>query len=153
RLLDFQGHHVIRQNHVGDWGTPFGMLIEHLLDERAAGRDSTVRELVGFYQTARARFETDPAFAARARPRVVVLQSGDGETLGLWRRLIDVSVEHFSEIYARLGVTLRPEDVAGESRYNAELPAVVADLERAGLARPSAGAICVFLPGFTGRDG
>src|SRR5262249_19571773 len=141
RLLDFQGHHVIRQNHVGDWGTPFGMLIEPLLDERAAGRDSTVRELVGFYQTARARFETDPAFAARARRRVVLLQSGDAETLALWRRLIDVSVSHFSEVYDRLGVTLRPEDVAGESRYNAELADVVAELERAGLARESEGAL------------
>jgi arginyl-tRNA synthetase len=153
RLLEFQGHRVIRQNHVGDWGTPFGMLIEHLLDERAAGRDSTVRELVGFYQAARARFEADPAFAERTRRRVVLLQGGDQETLALWRRLIDLSVEHFSTLYEQLGVTLRPEDVAGESRYNADLPAVVADLERAGLARPSAGAICVFLPGFTGRDG
>jgi arginyl-tRNA synthetase len=153
RLLEFQGHRVIRQNHVGDWGTPFGLLIEHLLDERAAGRDKTVRELVAFYQTARARFETDPAFAERARQRVVLLQGSDPETLALWRRLIDVSVEHFSALYAQLGVTLRPEDIAGESRYNDDLAAVVADLERAGLARPSQGAICVFLPGFTGRDG
>jgi arginyl-tRNA synthetase len=153
RLLEFQGHRVIRQNHVGDWGTPFGMLIEHLLDERAAGRDSSVRELVGFYQVARARFEAEPAFTERARRRVVLLQRGDPETLALWQRLVDVSVEHFAALYARLGVTLRPADVAGESRYNADLPGVVADLERAGLARPSQGAICVFLPGVTGRDG
>ncbi len=153
RLLEFQGHRVIRQNHVGDWGTPFGMLIEHLLDERTGGRDSTVRELVAFYQAARARFDGDAAFAERARQRVVLLQGGDPDTLALWRRLIDLSVEHFSALYAQLGVTLRPGDVAGESAYNAALPAVVADLERAGIARPSQGAICVFLPGFTGRDG
>jgi arginyl-tRNA synthetase len=153
RLLAFQGHRVIRQNHIGDWGTPFGMLIEHLLDERAAGRDSTVRELVSFYQVARARFDTEPAFAERARRRVVLLQGGDADTLALWQRLIDVSVEHFSELYAQLGVTLTPDDVAGESRYNAELAAVTADLERAGIARMSEGALCVFLPGFTGRQG
>jgi arginyl-tRNA synthetase len=153
RLLAFQDHRVIRQNHVGDWGTPFGMLIEHLRDEHAEGRAASVAELVGFYQAARARFDGDPAFADRARHRVVLLQADDPETLALWRRLVDLSVAHFSALYETLGVTLRPDDVAGESRYNAALPAVVADLERLGLARPSEGAICVFLPGFTGRDG
>ena len=153
RLLDFAGDRVIRQNHVGDWGTPFGMLIEHLLDEQAAGRDSTVRELAEFYRAARARFDGDATFAERARHRVVLLQGGDATTLAHWRRLVDASIEHFSALYDQLGVTLRPEDVAGESRYNDALATVVADLERAGLARPSEGAICVFLPGFTGRDG
>jgi arginyl-tRNA synthetase len=153
RLLEFQGHRVIRQNHVGDWGTPFGMLIEHLLDERATGPESTVSELAAFYQAARARFDADPAFADRARRRVVLLQGGDAETLALWHRLIDVSVEHFSALYDKLGVTLRPEDVAGESRYNDQLADVAAELESKGLARPSEGALCVFLPGFTGRDG
>jgi arginyl-tRNA synthetase len=153
RLLEFEGDRVIRQNHVGDWGTPFGMLIEHLLDERATGHEAGVRELVAFYQAARAKFDADPAFAERARRRVVLLQGGDTETLALWHRLIDVSVAHFSEMYERLGVTLRPEDVAGESRYNAELPDVVAKLQRAGLARESEGALCVFPPGFTTREG
>ncbi len=153
RLLDFEGHRVVRQNHVGDWGTPFGMLIEHLLDERATGHEAGVRELVAFYQAARAKFDADPAFAGRARRRVVLLQSGDAETLALWLRLIDVSVAHFSEVYERLGVSLRPDDVAGESRYSAELSDVAAELERAGLARESEGALCVFLPGFTTRDG
>ena len=153
RLLDFAGDRVIRQNHVGDWGTPFGMLIEHLLDEQAAGRDSTVRELTEFYRAARARFDGDATFAERARHRVVLLQGGDATTLAHWRRLVDASIEHFSALYDQLAVTLRPEDVAGESRYNDALATVVADLERAGLARPSEGAICVFLPGFTGRDG
>jgi len=153
RLLEFEGDRVIRQNHVGDWGTPFGMLIEHLLDERATGHEAGVRELVAFYQAARAKFDADPAFAERARRRVVLLQGGDADTLALWHRLIDVSVAHFSELYERLGVTLRPEDVAGESRYNADLPDVVAELRRAGLARESERALCVFPPGFTTREG
>jgi arginyl-tRNA synthetase len=111
-----------------------------------------VRELGGFYRAARAKFDGDPAFADRARARVVKLQSGDAETLAHWRRLIDVSVEHFTALYTALGVTLRPEDVAGESTYNAVLPDVVAELQKKGLAVESEGAICVFPPGFTGRE-
>src|SRR5262249_34211444 len=111
------------------------------------------RELAEFYRAARARFDGDEPFAERARRRVVLLQSGDPATLALWRRLVDASMDHFAALYDQLGVTLRPEDVAGESRYNDALAAVVSDLERAGLARPSEGAMCVFLPGFTGRDG
>jgi arginyl-tRNA synthetase len=153
RLLEWKGHAVVRQNHIGDWGTPFGMLIEHLLDERASGGEAGVKELVGFYKAARAKFDADPGFAERARKRVVLLQSGDAETLALWRRLIDVSVEHFSGIYERLGVTLRPEHVAGESTYNDLLADVVAELERKGIAKLSEGAVCVFPPGFTGREG
>jgi arginyl-tRNA synthetase len=152
RLLEWQGHTVIRRNHVGDWGTPFGMLIEHLLDERTAGAEAGVRELGAFYRAARAKFDGDPAFADRARRRVVLLQSGDAETLAHWRRLIDVSVEHFSALYAALGVTLRRQDVVGESAYNALLADVVDELQRKGLAVESQGAICVFPPGFAGRD-
>ena len=153
RLLEWQGHAIIRRNHVGDWGTPFGMLIEHLLDERAAGTEAGVRELGAFYRAARAKFDGDPAFAARARGRVVLLQSGDAETLALWRRLIDVSVEHFTALYAALGVTRGRQDVCGESRYAnaATLADVVAELQKKGLAVESEGAICVFPPGFTGR--
>jgi arginyl-tRNA synthetase len=153
RLAEWQGHTVIRRNHVGDWGTPFGMLIEHLLDERTAGTEAGVRELGGFYRAARAKFDGDPAFADRARARVVKLQSGDAETLALWRRLIDVSVEHFTALYDALGVTLRREDVVGESTYNDLLPEIVAELQRKGLAVESEGAICVFPPGFMGREG
>jgi arginyl-tRNA synthetase len=152
RLLEWQGHVVVRRNHVGDWGTPFGMLIEHLLDESAGG-GAGVRELGAFYRAARAKFEGDPAFADRARGRVVLLQSGDAETLAHWRRLIDISVEHFSALYAALGVTLRPADVVGESAYNDELADVVEELVRKGLAVESEGAMCVFPPGFTGREG
>jgi len=154
RLLAWQGHTVIRRNHVGDWGTPFGMLIEHFADVRAEGTEAaSVRELGAFYRAARAKFDGDPAFADRARRRVVLLQSGDAETLAHWRRLIDVSVEHFSALYASLGVTLTPADVVGESAYNALLPDVVDELSRKGLARESQGAMCVFPPGFTGREG
>ena len=153
RLLEWQGHRVIRRNHVGDWGTPFGMLIEQLLDERAAGDEAGVRELGAFYRAARVKFDGDPVFADRARRRVVLLQSGDPETMAHWRRLIEISVEHFSKLYAALGVTLSPADVAGESTYNGLLAGVVAELERKGLARESQGAMCVFLPGFVGRDG
>jgi len=152
RLLEWQGHLVIRRSHVGDWGTPFGMLIENLIDERAAGTEAGVRALGAFYRAARAKFDGDPIFADRARQRVVLLQSGDADTLAHWRRLIDVSIEHFSELYAALGVTLRPQDIVGESQYNQALPGVVAELEEKGLARPSEGAICVFPPGFMGRD-
>ena len=153
RLLERQGHTVIRQNHVGDWGTPFGMLIEHLLDESQAGVEASVKQLVAFYQAARSKFDADPAFAERSRRRVVLLQGGDPETLALWKRLIDLSLDHFNAMYARLGITLRPEDVRGESFYNPVLADVVAELEQKGLARESEGAICVFPPGFTGREG
>jgi len=153
RVLEWQGHTVIRRNHVGDWGTPFGMLIEHLLDLHASGGEATVRELASFYRAARAKFDADPAFADRARQRVVLLQSGDGQTLALWRRLVDVSVEHFTALYAALGITLGPDDVVGESAYNALLPGVVDELVEKGLARESQGAMCVFPPGFVGREG
>jgi arginyl-tRNA synthetase len=153
RLLEWQGHEVVRRNHVGDWGTPFGMLIEHLLDERAAGSEASLRELGAFYRAARAKFDGDAAFADRARRRVVLLQSGDAETLAHWQRLIDISVEHFTQLYAALGVTLKAADVYGESRYNDLLADVVEELQKKGLAVESEGAICVFPPGFTGREG
>jgi arginyl-tRNA synthetase len=152
-VLEFQGHSVIRQNHIGDWGTPFGMLIEHLLDQRASGGDASVRELVDFYRQARVKFDGDEVFAERARRRVVLLQQGDPETVAQWQHIIKISVEHFTGLYRRLGVSLRVEDVAGESSYNDALPGLVSELEQAGIARPSEGAICVFPTGFTGRDG
>jgi arginyl-tRNA synthetase len=153
RVLAWQGHHVIRRNHIGDWGTPFGMLIEHLSDVRALGAEASLRQLVDFYREARAKFDTQPSFAERARQRVVQLQGGDPETLALWQRLREVSLEHMYDLYRRLGVTLRREDVVGESQYNAELADVVEELMRDGVARVSQGAICVFPAGFSGRDG
>jgi arginyl-tRNA synthetase len=155
RVLGFLGHRVIRQNHIGDWGAPFGMLIEHLIDIGAAdaGADWSVGDLNLFYQQAREKFDSDPDFAERARRRVVALQSGEEATLALWRQLVDESMRHFRAIYERLVVLLTDDDIDAESRYNPVLPEVVAELEAKGLVEESRGALCVFPPGFTGRDG
>jgi len=155
RVLGFLGHRVIRQNHIGDWGAPFGMLIEHLIDIGAAdaGADWSVGDLNLFYQQAREKFDSDPDFAERARRRVVALQSGEQATLALWRQLVDESMRHFHLIYDWLGVLLTDDDIDAESRYNPVLPEVVAELEAKGLLEESRGALCVFPPGFTGRDG
>jgi arginyl-tRNA synthetase len=155
RLLGHLGHRVVRENHVGDWGTPFGMLIEHLVDqgEHAGSRELAIGELNAFYQAARASFTSDPDFAERSRRRVVLLQSGDPETLRLWKILVDQSVVYFSAIFERLDVLLTPEDVVGESSYNHLLAGVVRDLGAAGLLRESNGAQCVFPPGFVNREG
>ncbi len=155
RTLEHLGHDVVRQNHVGDWGTPFGMLIEHLL---AVGEDSPEAQLLvtdpnTFYGAAREEFDGDPAFADRARTRVVALQAGDPDTLRLWDELVDLSKQYFNRIYATLGVTLTDADLAGESTYNAELAQICDELEAAGLATMSDGALCVFLDGYTGREG
>jgi len=155
RILDHLGHRVIRENHVGDWGTPFGMLIEHLNDlgEAAAVQELSVGDLNGFYQSARRSFDADEAFRERSRRRVVLLQSGDPETLRLWRVLVDQSVAYFDEVYAKLGVLLTDEDIRGESFYNSLLPSVVEDLKAKGLLVEDEGASCVFPPGFTNRHG
>jgi arginyl-tRNA synthetase len=155
RVLGFLGNPVIRQNHLGDWGAPFGMLIEHLIDIGASspGAELSVRDLNFFYQQAREKFDSDPGFAERSRGRVVELQAGDEATLRLWRMLVDESMRHFRDIYARLGVLLTDDDLDPESRHNPELPGIVAELEAKGLVRESQGALCVFPPGFTGRDG
>ncbi|GAB3730958.1 arginine--tRNA ligase [Amycolatopsis oliviviridis] len=152
RLLRFAGHEVIPHNHLGDWGTPFGMLIEHLLDERPSG-PYTLGDLNDFYRAARSKFDTDEDFATRSRQRVVLLQGGDEETLSLWRHLVDESTRHFAEIYELLDVGLSSEDVYGESFYNPFLAAVVDDLTSAGLTEISDGAVCVFPDGFRNRDG
>ncbi|WP_426936881.1 arginine--tRNA ligase [Brevibacterium sp. LE-L] len=155
RTHEFLGNRVIRQNHIGDWGTPFGMLIEHLLD---VGVDSEAAAEVSenpnaFYQAARAKFDSDEAFATRSRARVVKLQGGDEDTLGLWTRLVGYSRDYFNRIYSLLDVTLTDDDLAGESTYNDVLAEVCDELESKGLARISDGALCVFPAGFTGRDG
>ena len=154
RILEALGHEVVRQNHVGDWGTPFGMLIEHFVDlGQAGGAASNVGELSAFYRDARLKFDSDPTFAERSRRRVVLLQTLDANTLELWRELIDVSKKHFNDNYARLGVLLRDEHLRGESFYNPMLAEIAAELERRGIARMNDGALCVFAPGFTNRDG
>ncbi|MCG8914976.1 arginine--tRNA ligase [Actinokineospora sp. PR83] len=154
RLLRFAGHEVTPHNHVGDWGTPFGMLIEHLLDEGwTPDGGHSISDLNGFYQAARAKFDADPVFADRSRARVVALQGGDEATLALWRRLVEESSRHFQKVYGMLGVELTPEDMYGESFYNPYLDDTIADLEAKGLTRVSDGAVCVFPPGFSNREG
>jgi len=155
RVLGALGHTVIRENHVGDWGTPFGMLIEHLLDlgEDEAAHELSVGDLDTFYRQARTKFDADDEFKERSRQRVVELQSGDPETLRLWRDLVDQSVAYFDQVYAKLDVLLTDGDLMGESAYNDRLPQVVADLDAAGLLVESEGARCVFPPGFEGREG
>ena len=155
RVLEFLGHEVVRANHVGDWGTPFGMLIEHLLDvgRAQAASDLSVGNLSAFYQQARTKFESDPDFADRARRRVIALQDGDESTLSLWRLLVEESERYFSTVYERLDVLLTSEDYAGESRYNDALDDVIKELDQLGLLVDSDGALCVFPPGFTGREG
>jgi arginyl-tRNA synthetase len=155
RVLEFAGHRVIRDNHVGDWGTPFGMLIEHLRD---VGEDSAEAALLitdpnAFYQAGRRQFDTDPAFAERARSRLVRLQAGDPDTLAIWQRLVDISREYLHQVYARLRVSLTDDDIRGESFYNDMLADTVAVLEERGIAVMSEGALCAFPPGFTGREG
>jgi arginyl-tRNA synthetase len=155
RLLTFTGHGVVRRNHLGDWGTPFGMLIEHLIDQGWAkpGADHSIGDLNGFYQDARKTFDADPEFADRARRRVVLLQGGDEPTLTLWRELVAESQRHFQKVYQLLGVLLEPQDRYGESSYNPYLADTVAELESKGLTEVSDGALCVFPPGFTNREG
>ncbi|HUC36976.1 MAG TPA: arginine--tRNA ligase [Acidimicrobiales bacterium] len=155
RMLELVGHQVVRENHIGDWGTPFGMLIEHLLDvgEEKAVHELSVGDLDTFYRQARVAFDEDETFRERSRHRVVLLQSGDAETLRLWRVLVDRSVSYFDEVYTKLGVLLTDDDIVGESFYNDMLRGVVEDLDALGLLVESEGALCVFPPGFTNRSG
>lgn len=157
RMLERKGETVVRQNHVGDWGTQFGMLIQYLdelpEDDRAAAIQTTMQDLDALYRAGRARFDADEEFKQRARRRVVDLQSGDPHTLDVWRQIVDVSKQHFERVYEMLGVTLTPADYRGESVYNDQLDDVVAELEGKGLLQMSDGALCAFPPGFAGRDG
>ena len=155
RMLEFKGHTVIRENHVGDWGTPFGMLIEHLLDlgEDRAANELGVGDLDSFYKQARSKFVSDEEFANRSRSRVVLLQGGDAETLRLWRILVDESMRYFNEVYSMLGVMLTDVDIRGESSYQELLPEVVERLRESGALEESDGADVVFPGGWGNRDG
>ncbi|MFF4625576.1 arginine--tRNA ligase [Nonomuraea jabiensis] len=154
RLHEHLGNTVIRQNHLGDWGTPFGMLIEHLLEigEEAAVAQLEAGQGTEFYQAARAKFDSDDSFRQRARVRVTTLQSGDPETMRLWHVFMEATVRYFNKVYQLLGVTLTDADLAGESMYNPMLQKTCDDLEASGTAVISDGALCVFPPGFTGSD-
>ena len=155
RTLEHLGHRVIRQNHVGDWGTPFAMLLEHLVEDGEGSSEALVVETDpnAFYLAARTKFDAEGSFADRARARVVALQAGDPETLRLWGELVGLSKSYFNRIYAALEVTLTDTDLAGESTYNDALAGICEELEAKGIATISDGALCVFLPEFTGREG
>jgi arginyl-tRNA synthetase len=152
-VLEYVGYEVIRQNHVGDWGTQYGMMIEQLLEEGLAAESLDLEGLQHLYERSRKHFDADGTFADASRLRVVKLQSGDPETRAMWRHMVDVSLNDFEQVYALLGSALTREDVVGESAYNDDLPRVVAELEQDGLLTESEGALCAFLPGFAGRDG
>jgi arginyl-tRNA synthetase len=148
RVLSALGHTVIPQNHIGDWGTQFGLLVEEILEE---GVDPMSLDLVSaedLYRRASEHFKNDEEFARLARKRVVLLQSGDEETLAIWRQLIEISKAGFNAVYARLGVKLTDDDLAGESSYNDDLAKVVEELESNGTAVIDQGALCVFVEGF-----
>ncbi|MEM7341329.1 MAG: arginine--tRNA ligase [Actinomycetota bacterium] len=155
RVLGWMGHRISRENHIGDWGTPFGMLIEHLLDlgETEGAKELSVGDLDAFYKAARVKFDADEAFAERARERVVLLQGGDAETLRLWQILINESQAYFMDVYGRLDVKLTSDDFVGESFYNDQLESVCNELAALGLLVESDGAEVVFPDGFTNRDG
>jgi len=148
RILSGLGDHVIAQNHIGDWGTQFGMLVEQIHDEGIEASTLSLPEAEALYARASAHFRADQEFADRARRRVVALQSGDEQTRGTWRQLINVSLAGFNEAYARMGVLLTDDDLAGESMYNDDLPSVVAELEQSGITVIDDGALCVFVDGF-----
>lgn len=155
RTFEMLGHDVVRQNHLGDWGTPFGMLLEQLVDEGADASTTEVglRDPNAFYRAARQKFDSDDQFAERSRQRVVALQTGDAESTHLWELLVEESKRYFSDAYERLEVGLGADDYAGESSYDAELDDVTAELEELGLLVEDDGALCVFPPGFVGREG
>ena len=148
RVIAGVGHHVIAQNHIGDWGTQFGMLVEQILDEGTDVSTLTLPEAEELYARASGHFRADTDFAERARRRVVALQSGDELTRSIWRELINISLAGFNAAYQRMGVLLTDDDLAGESMYNDDLPSLVAELEREGTAVIDDGALCVFVDGF-----
>jgi len=145
-LLEFLGDDVIRQNHIGDWGTQFGMLIAYL-EEQGADANQNLKDLEQFYKDAKVRFDQSDEFANRAREYVVKIQSGDEHCLNLWRKFIDTSLGHCEEVYNKLGVSLTREDVRAESFYNDYLQTIIDTLKEKGISTSSNGAECVFVDG------
>ena len=143
-LFSFLGDEVIRQNHIGDWGTQFGMLIAYL-EELGTGSEGSLQDLEQFYKDAKKRFDEDEAFANKSREYVVKLQGGDVKCLELWSNFIDKSLGHCEEVYSKLNVKLTREDVKAESSYNDDLANIIQELEAKGLLQESQGAKCVFL--------
>lgn len=155
RTLEFQGNKVVRQNHVGDWGTQFGMLLAYMEELRANNQpiEKSLSNIENFYRAAKGRFDESEDFATRARHLVVELQGGNEACLTLWKEFNDISLSHCQSTYDRLGVSLTREDVRGESTYNDDLAVVVSDLDKKGLLQESQGAKCVFLDNFKTKDG
>ena len=152
RMLTYKGHTVVPENHVGDWGTPFGMLIEHLIDIGVETPPDEI-DLGSFYSDARSKFDSDAAFADRARKRVVRMQASEPETIAHWHMLVNRSLLHFNDVYQMMGVLLTDDDLAGESKYEAALPDVVDMLAAAGLLEESEGAKVVYPEGWINREG
>ena len=148
RVLGALGHTVIAQNHIGDWGRQFGMLVEQILFEDLDPSTLNLALAEALYKRANEHLKADEEFAIRSRDRVVMLQAGDEETLRIWQQLIDVSLAGFNATYDRLNVLLTDDDLAGESQYNRDLAAVCEDLESRGIAVVDDGALVVFVPGF-----
>ncbi|MBL4821393.1 MAG: arginine--tRNA ligase [Gammaproteobacteria bacterium] len=155
RVLEALGHKVIRQNHVGDWGTQFGMLIAYLqsLSTDHDIQSTQLADLEVFYRAAKARFDTDPDFAATARACVVKLQAGDTQILAIWEQFIEESLHHCGAIYEKLNIKIQPSDLRAESFYNNRLQGIIDDLNDKNLVTVSDGAKCVFLDQFKGKDG
>jgi arginyl-tRNA synthetase len=156
RTLEFLGHKVIRANHIGDWGTQFGMLIANLEEVEKRGTDAgsiELADLEAFYRESKIRYDSDEAFAERARNYVVKLQSGDEYCNTMWRKLVDITLNHNQAVYDRLNVSLSKDDVMGESMYNPMLKDIVSDLKHQGLAVEDNGATVVFLDEYKNKDG
>ncbi len=164
RTLEALGHIVIRQNHIGDWGTQFGMLINYMFHIRTASRLEelsgtkpehafALEDMEGLYRHAKEEYDSDPKFAEGSREYVVGLQRGDPQVLRQWKEIVDLSMDECQKIYDSLGATLKREHVCGESTYNDMLPSVVDELKKAGLAKKSDDAMCVFPEGFRNKQG
>src|SRR5699024_6442952 len=159
RILGFLGSEVVKQNHLGDWGTQFGMLIQYIDEHPEANwraselsEESPVAALDNLYKAARGEFDSDPAFADRARQRVVALQAGDEATLAVWREIVAESERFFTQVYQRLGLLLTPSDAAPESFYNPMLDDVARELKGSGLAEESDGALVILSEKIKGPD-
>ena len=155
KVLEYLGHTVIRQNHMGDWGTQFGMLLAHLSDKLASSEvaETALSDLEDFYREAKVRFDNEVGFADRAREHVVKLQSGDEQCLALWQQFIDISIKHSEEVYEKLNVSLTRKDIMGESAYNHDLHNVIDELTKQNVAVSDQGAKVVFIEEMKDKEG
>lgn len=153
RIFEYLDQRVIRQNHFGDWGTQFGMLITLMQELDATSLENELSDLEMFYRQAKERFDADPEFAKTSRDNVVKLQAGDADCLSLWQSFIEISVNHCQTLYKKLGITLSIDDIKPESFYNDKLPEIISALDASKLLTESDGARCVFLDEFRNKDG